>query len=108
MAKRSVRREITQIDPLFPIPDGVDELVYRDDGEVSLLEILDDAGLGVDDLDGAFDDTNYENDPDTPQIIGIVSQLVRRTSVGNSVVDVIFEVEDIAGVTDYELRVTEA
>lgn len=42
----------------------------------------------------------------TPQTISVVSQTVRITADGTTVVDVVLAVEDIAGATNYEVRVT--
>lgn len=43
-----------------------------------------------------------------PQTISIVSQTVRTTSDGTTVVDVVIATEDIAGATNYEVRITPA
>jgi hypothetical protein len=42
----------------------------------------------------------------TPQTITVVSQTVRITSDGTTVVDVVLGVQDVAGATNYEVRVT--
>lgn len=44
----------------------------------------------------------------TPQFIEIVSQTIRIAPDGSSMVDVVINVEDIPGVTNYDVRVTKA
>lgn len=44
----------------------------------------------------------------TPQTITIISQTIRIAPDGSSLVDVVIEVEDIPGVTNYDVRVTKA
>lgn len=44
----------------------------------------------------------------TPQTLVIVSQTIRIAPDGSSLVDVVVEVEDIPGVTNYDVRVTKA
>lgn len=103
MGNRAVRRNQQQIDPMFFIPDGVDELVYTDrDRELSgQYEEGDDA---IEEFFLTDDDFDFNEPPDTPTIVGIVlPQVVRTSSTGNEVVDVTFEVEDIDGLL-YEIR----
>ena len=79
---------------MFDIPPNVDEFVYDDnlpnddDGEFVIREVESGGGSLV------------------PEIIGIVSQDVRVAANGTQVVDVIVEVTDIPGITNYEFRVT--
>ena len=107
MAGRAVRTKTAEINPMFYIPDGVEELKYGDD-------LLVDANFGDDsddDLDLndaslAGDDTNdYTDEPETSQVLSVVSQTLRATATGTEVVDVVFNVSDVAGVSNYELRV---
>lgn len=110
MSNRPIRRRQQAIDPMFFIPEGVDELVYSDEesvgGEES--ETFADVDISPDtDLDdNQPDETDYAGNPDTPQILSIVSQTIRTSSTGAEVVDVVFDVEDIEDVSNYELRVT--
>ena len=99
MAKKSVRWLETEVHPMFHIPDGADELVYGDDD----FDIPDDsvAGTPITDDDGS-DDSN------TPKILGIVSQTLRRHPDGTTVVDVVLNVSDIVGYDKYEVRITKS
>lgn len=106
---------------MFFIPDGVDEIFYNDDPDfdVNLIDAQEDA----EDVDGVEitdsgstgggggtssppTPTPTTDKPDTPMIYGIVSQTIRQTKAGNEVVDVIFNIETIAGFTKYELRLS--
>ena len=99
------------IDPNFFLPPGVVDLRYVNDQ----------------DTDGLYSDDDPEEvtDPDTgeptdgdinvgdvttalapPANITIVSQSVRPLSGGSYVVDVVIEVEDVPGVTNYETRLS--
>lgn len=44
--------------------------------------------------------------PETPQLIGIKSQVVKIKEDGTYAIDVIIEVEDIVNVSDYEVRIS--
>jgi|SRR5690606_30467008 len=122
MAKKSVARNQESIDPLFFIPDGVDELTHEEPETLArpLREPSDDGfsddGMGFFDDDfmdysgvGYFDvdvDSSYEEGAlATPTVVNVVSQTVRQTSSGMELVDVVIEVEGIGG-QQYEMRVT--
>lgn len=101
MTSIQARRGPIKIDPMFPIPVGVDELVYADNDEVDGL-----AALALDELYGSDNDGDTDGDGiPVPDILGIISQKMRRTKAGNQVIDVLFDVEDIEGAVKYELRV---
>lgn len=106
MGKRAVRTSRRAIDPMFFIPDGVDELVYEE-LERSLTGQEDEFGDNVEIDDIIIIDDDNDDDvsdlPDTPTIVGIVSQTIRTAATGNQVVDVVIEVEDIDGL-EYEIR----
>lgn len=95
MAKKSVRWLETEINPVFFIPDGANELVYSDD-EIDLT--------GLD--EGSISPDDDVEEVITPNILGIESQVLRTTKVGNHVVDVTLLVEDIPGFDKYEVRIT--
>ena len=102
MAKRSVSRRKIEIDPMFFIPEGMDDFVYTERNNLKPDDFQDtDADITYD-----IDDGGDSTDPETPNIIGIVSQTPRRTKDGHVVIDVVIEVEDIDGVTKYEIRHT--
>lgn len=111
MASTPVQRQVTPIDPMFPIPEGTDELVY---GTASGIDPARQGTGPVDAYTGSPIDPNFIPQPDsggqvyvpTPEIIGIVSQQVRRAPSGENVIDVVVEVSDVVGATKYEFRVT--
>lgn len=113
MRGKPVRTQTTEIDPMFFIPDGVDELQYGEGIVVGENEEVDENEFEVDiDIDTsdsgeAEDDTDYANGPETPTIFGIIPpQVIHMDTAGNEVVDVVFSVEDIFDATSYEIRVT--
>lgn len=111
MSQRAVKRDTTPVDPMFFIPDGVDELYYTDHQLIQSsdeTEESEDTEPFFDDTDVQVDygdETDYSDAPETPQILGIVSQTIRVNSTGNEVVDVVFEVDEVYGSTNYEFRV---
>lgn len=111
MATTPVQRKVTPVDPMFAIPAGSDELVY---GTNSGIEAIGSTGP-VDSYTGQPVDLSNVSIPiggtpaatvPTPDIIGIVSQQVRRSPSGDNVIDVVLEVSDVLGATKYEFRVT--
>ena len=84
---------------MFHIPEGVDELEYDDNNFEYSSEDFEDSGDGT-------DDTDYADRLDTPQILGIINQFIKEDDSGKEVVDVVFNVEEITGATDYHFRVT--
>lgn len=117
MAKRAVRRGTSSINPMFYIPEDVDELVYEDKRTDAFIEFDDEAAEEAeyvfeydgDDEASAGDDSDYNETPDTPQVLGIIPpQLFRMSDSGVEVVDVIFSVEDVLDADNYEFRVTKA
>jgi len=99
MSSKSVKRSQTNIDPRFFIPEGVDEFVY---GKTS-------AGDGVgseapDEFVLSADGGDYE-EVVTPDILGVIDQVVRTAKGGVQVVDVVLDVEDIIGASEYQFRV---
>lgn len=107
MSNRPIRRKVESIDPMFNIPEGVDELVYDEDRSDDLNY---DAGT-EEFAEGIIEDEIVdENDglPPTPTILGILSQTLRTLKSGDERVDVVLTVEDIVGVDKYEFRVSKA
>lgn len=109
MTKRAIRRSQAPIDPMFFIPDDVDELVYEDTGFDEIVEPEDgfiEVIVEVEDGGGGDDGTDYNETPETPQVLDIVPpQIIRMGDDGSEVVDVIFEVSEVDADT-YEFRVT--
>lgn len=112
MRGRPVRTQPIEIDPMFFIPEGVDELKYGIGIIVPESDEIDENEFDVDidaDDTGATDgdDTDYSDAPETPTVFGIIPpQVIHMDASGNEVVDVVFDVEDIWDATSYEIRVT--
>lgn len=126
MAKQIRERNIVRspdivVDPHFFVPDNIigvrmadeDETLSNDPNDESLDTQVDDiydenaSGDSLD--DGASYSDDVTDDPqalNTPTGLIIVSQTPRIGSDGRTVVDVVFDVSDVAGATDYEIRVT--
>lgn len=105
MAEKAIKRDEIALDPMFFIPDGMDEYVYVDTEDIFLDE--DGQGISPDDSFLVDDDNDYSDRPGVPKILGIVPpQVFRTTRAGNQVVDIVIEVEDIPGISKYEFRVT--
>jgi hypothetical protein len=113
-------RPIT-VSPLFTLPKDLDE------GSVRRADLADDAdvvdfGDGFDDEGGNPDDAataptptgndrgHGELDPRpviSPGVITVKSQTLRQAEDGTTVVDVVFEFEDVPGATGYEVRLAQ-
>ncbi len=103
------------LNPLFFIPPGVVDVrtgtgdVTDEDGssfdDVSDLQVIDvdDAITDPDLVDGDSDGTEA---PATPQWMSIIGQEVRIATDGRAVVDVVIELEDVTGASEYDIRVT--
>ena len=112
MAGRTTRRDSAALNPMFPIPEGMeDEFFYDEDAAQRDLisDEIDESALidefGDFELEEIDDDTDYTETPDTPQIFGVIQQTVRFLPDGTQLVDVILSVEDVPGAT-YEVGVT--
>lgn len=112
--------DTVSVDPNFSLPPGVKDLSYNnpDDktdpslerseatGEVIAFE-YDEIWLGESDESSGDDDSNNpSNQLLPPDYVTVVQQVMRQTSDGRYVVDVILDVEDIPGVTGYEVGLT--
>lgn len=82
--------------------DGVtfDDVVDADDAFVEDGEIADTPNIPTDD-----DGEGAEMLP-TPQWMNIIDQQVRIAPDGKAVVDVVIELEDVTGATEYDVRIT--
>lgn len=101
MTDKSLKREVNSIDPMFYIPEGVDELEYSEEIPSDLIVTQDDDGNFV---FTPINPTQTTYGLATPNIIGIVEQTIRTTKSGAQVVDVVIEVDEIPGAS-YEVRV---
>lgn len=128
MASRSTHSSDIHIDQIFYVPEGFVGVEQNDKKSTSaplegVEDIVNPAGqdmyavsdeVSADDYSAESYDTDptavfqegYEDGLYPPDIIGVVSQVVRQTSAGNQVVDVVIEVEDMPNALNYELRVT--
>lgn len=100
--KKSLKVEVSKIDPMFNIPVGVTDLEYTEDSSLDLRLTQDDNGNYIYTPPGGIQSNQYGLP--TPNIIGVVSQTIRTAKSGSQVVDVVIEADDIPGVR-YEVRV---
>lgn len=95
MARRPVTRHTIRLDPSFYIPAGVEDIVY--DPNIVVNQNDDEYGEG-----DATDDTFGL---ETPSDVTVVSQKVVRASGGQFVIEVTFEVAEVAGADNYEILI---
>ena len=105
--------DLVTVDPNFSLPPGVAGVEYTnpdDAGDVdferdSVTGELVSEEFGQDDLvslpDGGMESTGL-----APDYINVVQQIMRQTSDGRYVVDIIVEVDDMPNVTSYEVGMT--
>lgn len=110
MARRAVREQKDQINPLFFIPDGVEELEYDDSTVDISADEIDENEFSVNidiDVSGSLDSSgaNDATDLEVPQVQDVFSQTIHMDASGKEVVDVVFDVTPVFGVTSYEMRV---
>jgi hypothetical protein len=109
MARRAVREQKDSINPVFFIPDGVEELEYSDRSVTVSADEIDENEFDIDiDVDTSDSSESPDSDADeleVPQILSVISQSMRMDSSGKEVVDVVFDVTAVSGVTSYEMRV---
>jgi hypothetical protein len=95
-------RPDTELDHNFPVPPGLARVRNAE------LIIDDEIQIGGDEGTGVSGDDTESLDPDklsAPESAYVVSQTTRLLANGTYVVDVVFEVEDVPGATDAEIRV---
>jgi hypothetical protein len=101
--------------PTFFFPPGVvdissgtsestdeDDVTYDDSASV---DVVTDSAEDSTETTIIDDDGSAEQLP-TPQWMTIISQEVRISSDGKAVIDVVIELEDVTGATEYDVRVT--
>lgn len=106
-------RDKRYVDPMFFIPEGIEDEVwaYRTEDVVTtdsedFSEADDDYSV---DSDVTVIDEGDASDDDSPIAVNnltVVSQVLRRAQDGTQVVDIVVDVDDIPGLTKYEFRVT--
>jgi len=89
-----------------PMPRDLSDVKSNDSGKSGLGFI----NSGSTPVDGHSPSTgtpaNQKIIPDTPALIGIKSQTVKIKDDGTYAIDVIIEVNDVANVSDYEVRIS--
>lgn len=99
------------------IPDNTVKPIPRDLGDVktsssgkSGLGFINSGGnfVGGEPTPSAGTPTNQKSVPQTPSLIDIKSQSVRVKPDGTYAIDIVIEVEDIANVSDYEVRISKS
>lgn len=98
----------TEIDPDTPTPT-TDDSDAIDDGTTGSTDTGSGDGGVVYDPPTGVDIPVESGESDklpTPQTVTIISQTIRIAPDGSSLVDVVIEVEDIPGVTNYDVRIT--
>lgn len=121
MAKRSVVNGQGILDPMFHIPEGLNEFTYINPDDYLIDTVSDEESSSdpyayevtddVDAEDDSFiveDDIDYYERPASIDELTVVQQIIRTQPDGSQVVDVIVEVEDIPGVSVYDFRVVPA
>lgn len=107
MTRRSVSPDRVKVDPLFYIPSGAeDNFVYTRENtdEDYLTDYIEEEITDIE-----FEDVSGEEESEelaSPEVLGIISQTVRTGPGGQQVVDVVFEIDDVDGATNYEIQVT--
>lgn len=114
MAERIQSDKYRQIDPNFPIPEGLSAFTYGDiedelDEAQIQQSIAEDEMADVDDIYMSDEDSEEPVDGDdgpvAPSIYGIVSQTIRTDDAGTQVVDVVFDVETMDDTARYDVRI---
>lgn len=115
------------LNPVFFLPPDVVDVRVSDtsdpaeedgvtyDDVIDADDVLTD-GSSTNEDDGVSDTPNIPTDDDgegaevlpTPQWMQIIDQQVRIAPDGKAVVDVVIELEDVTGATEYDVRITKA
>lgn len=107
MAKKSVTPKQVKIDPMFFIPEGVEDIDYIEESDISSVDFdaEDDEELPADEY-VSEDDVDYSENPETPLVLSIIEQKLRRAPGGQMVVDVVLDVDADESMSNYEFRVS--
>lgn len=104
-----MREQKDQINPVFFIPDGVEELEYTDSGLIISADEIDenefDVNIDMDTSDSSESPDAEAEQLEVPQMQDVFSQTIHMDAAGKEVVDVVFDVTEVFGVTSYEVRV---
>ncbi len=107
-----IQKPTTKIDPRLSPPLGVVDVVQSERDETNVYDSLEE--LEGDEESEEFLFLDQDVDPgqsmvlNTPGKITLLGQSVRQTKDGGTVVDVIIDVEEVDGATNYEVRTTKA
>lgn len=112
MASNSVKPTETVLDPTFFIPEGVSEFVYSDSTPSQATDQEVDTSISD---EGPGDDVYLTDDSDArdeivlldaPDELTVVSQTVRTGPGGQQVIDIVCEIADVPGASNYEVHIT--
>lgn len=105
-----IQEPTTTIDPRFFVPPGVIDVRERTADESAQIYDVDTTVVSGEDVQPpAPDSINDGTRLATPSSITVVTpQTVRFAPDGTQVVDVILEIADVEGATNYDVRVTKA
>lgn len=121
ISKNTRIHDLVTVDPNFSIPPGVVDMGYSDplSDETSQVERSAESGeivavtydeVAPSEEETGLDDSVKNDQPisyiPTPDYMTVVSQTTRQTSDGRYVVDVVLEVEDLPGVSGYEVGIS--
>lgn len=113
-----IRTPEVTVDPRLFLPDGIIDMTTKSpeidpDAPTAFpastgedLEIVDGEVIYDEGTDTSTGEGGFENDTlPTPQYILVLNQVIRIAPDGKALVDVTIDVEDIPGITNYEVRV---
>ena len=99
----------TDFDPNLDIPIGLKnvKIVAKPDVENSpSADTVADIQDGDLDSEEEFEADDTDETLAAPQSFEVISQTIRTSQDGSQVVDIVVDVEEVAGALDYEVRVT--
>ena len=91
-----------------PIPRDLSDVKSTSSGKSGLgfINSGGDAGTQTDSSASSSTPANRVSLPKTPSLVAIKSQTVKIKDDGTYAIDVVIDVEDIIGVSDYEVRIS--
>lgn len=102
MLKKPATTNKIRLDPMFVIPAGAEDLFVYTKAQDDVTQFdVEDITFDVDDSVTDADSTFLG----VPDNFSILSQTVRRSSGGQLVIDVVIEIDDVPGATDYDVQV---
>jgi hypothetical protein len=122
MAHKVIQPDTLTLNPLFAIPEGMNQYIYEpspgiEDGDVDVdetVEFLDDDTVdesGIPPDIYIVDETFIPDEsgrPEAPTDLTVVEQQVRVTATGTQYIDLVVEVIGQEGLSKYDFRVAKA